>query len=118
MNNKKASDSRLDKLKKIFRRSEKNSGKMAKAIAIELEMDYGQWSRTKTLQSHFPLLKMRDFIRVCKSDALLRWIAEDCGYDLVKQKNGFEERLQDKAKELKENIDLLYEQINTLCQGK
>jgi LysM repeat protein len=107
MQNKKTNIERKEELKELLKRLEIASGKSAKVIASELGVDVPVWSRIKALHVNFPVLKIKQFIQICGTDELLRWIAEDCGYTLVKNTKTNDEQARDTLEKIQDALDFL-----------
>lgn len=73
-----------------FRLAQEISGKQDKAIAADLEIDPGQWSRIKSGQAHFPLDKEIQFYDLVGNEVPLIWLADRRGYDLVRRESDLE----------------------------
>lgn len=51
------------------------SGRDAKAIYIDLEIDKGHWSRIMDAKAHFPIDKLERLMDLCGNDIPLQWMA-------------------------------------------
>jgi hypothetical protein len=51
------------------------SGRDAKAIYIDLEIDKGHWSRIMDAKAHFPIDKLERLMDLCGNDIPLQWLA-------------------------------------------
>lgn len=51
------------------------SGRDAKAIYIDLEIDKGHWSRIMDGKAHFPIDKLERLMDLCGNDIPLQWLA-------------------------------------------
>lgn len=79
----------------------------SKVIAIELEIDPGQWSRIMSGQAHFPPNKLDMFMDICGNEVPLRWLAMKRGYGLVRLQSEVErenEQLQIQNAELQKKL--------------
>lgn len=67
-------------------------------LAKEIGMDKGNFSRFMSGRANIPLRKIPAFMRVCGYYAMLQWLANYFGFDLVKKVN--KQRIEELEEEL------------------
>lgn len=81
-----------------------------KGIAMDLEIDQGQWSRIWSNGAHFPTEKLTQFMDLCNNEIPLRWLALKRGYGLYRLKTVLEIENEGLRKEL-EKVNEKYQTV-------
>ena len=66
------------------------SGKQDKAVALDLDIDAGQWSRIKGGTAHFPHNKLNALCDALGNEVPLLWWAGSRGYELKRRLSAVE----------------------------
>lgn len=86
----------------------RHSGLTDKQIYLEMKIDGGNWSRMMSGQANFPHDRLIDFMKICRNEIPLQWLARKCGFDLQLTKSSYEELLAAAKLEnerLQQNLD-------------
>lgn len=80
------------------------SGKQSKAVAIDLDIDAGQWSRILSHKAHFPHDKLPLFCDVVGNEVVLQWLNYSRGYEPLPPRR--ESALQQRIRELERELEV------------
>lgn len=89
--------------KEALRLCKSVSGFGDKGLALELDVDLGQWSRIWSGTAHFPENKIEPFMILCGNLIPLRWLALKFGFELRPLKSSLEIDLE---KAIAEKVEL------------
>lgn len=81
-----------------------------KQMAIDLEIDPGQWSRIMGGTAFYPTNKYLQFMQLCGNDIPLVWLAYQRGYELKPLRSDLQRQLEELSaenSELRKRIDTI-----------
>lgn len=93
-------------MKEAMRLCIRQSGLTEKQIAMELDIDLGQWSRIMSGQAHFPHEKYLDFFRICGNAIPAQWLCMKYETQQVSELRAENEELKNKVAVLTELIEI------------
>jgi hypothetical protein len=83
------------------------SGHDDKQIAMQLDIDQGQWSRIFSGVGHFPENKLVQYMKICGNKVPLIWLNYHSGYAMQPLKSGLEmenDRLKAELDKIKDEM--------------